>query len=251
MSKKILLEVCCGSVDDAFESQQGGADRVELNSCLFFGGLTPTVGSVIEAKKRLKIPVIVMIRPRGGGFCYTESEINVMEHDARVAIENGADGLVFGILNENGTIDLQRSERFMKVVGDRVPVVFHRAFDVIPEPFKAVDQLVDLGVKRILTTGQKNYVYEGIPLLKELISYAGDRIEILPGGAIAGLINEIIDKTGCSQVHMASFVTRYDNSTAVNPEIFYGAALYPPENAYQLIDRNAVGTMRSKLNSCL
>jgi len=102
MSSEILIEVCCGSTDDAVEAERGGAARVELNSSLFFGGLTPSLGSVIEAKKRLSIPVIVMIRPRGGGFCYTQAEMAAMLHDARLAVEHGAEGLAFGILTPEG-----------------------------------------------------------------------------------------------------------------------------------------------------
>ena len=97
MTKNIYLEVCCGSVDDSIEAQIGGAQRVELNSSMFFGGLTPSLGAIIEAKKRLNIPVIVMIRPRGGGFCYTDAEYESMLHDTRLALDYGADGIVFGI----------------------------------------------------------------------------------------------------------------------------------------------------------
>ncbi len=144
MSSEILIEVCCGSTDDAVQAERGGAGRVELNSSLFFGGLTPSLGSVIEAKKRLSIPVMVMIRPRAGGFCYTEAEMAVMEHDARLAVEHGADGLVFGILNKDGTIDVDRCKRILELAGESQPV-FHRAFDVTPNPLEALNQLIELG----------------------------------------------------------------------------------------------------------
>ena len=101
MAGKILIEVCCGSVDDTVEAERDGADRIELNASLFFGGLTPSVGSIIEAKRRSNIPVMVMIRPRGGGFCYTEAEMAVMLRDVESAVEHGADGLVLGILRPN------------------------------------------------------------------------------------------------------------------------------------------------------
>ncbi len=181
MTKDILVEVYCGSVDDCIEAQAGGADRVELNSAMFFGGLTPSIGTIIEVKKRLDIPVMVMIRPRGGGFCYTETEMAAMEHDTKLAIEYGADGIVFGILHEDGTIDMERCQRIMKIIGDK-EAVFHRAFDVTPDPFKAIDQLIELGVDRVLTKGQENRIEEGLGLIKELINYVDGRIEILPGG---------------------------------------------------------------------
>ena len=108
MPSKILIEVCCGSVDDAVQAANGHADRIELNSSLFFGGLTPSLGSIIEAKRRLNIPVMVMIRPRAGGFCYTQAEMAVMLNDTKLALEHDADGLVFGILTEDGSIDTER-----------------------------------------------------------------------------------------------------------------------------------------------
>ena len=151
---KILLEICCGSIDDAIQSQAGGADRVELCSALFVGGLTPSIGTVQEAKRRLKIPVMVMVRPRGGGFCYTSAEFATMERDAEAAVENGADGVVFGILKKDGRIDQRRSERMRRIIGER-QAVFHRAFDVTPDPLRALEELIELGITRVLTSGQK------------------------------------------------------------------------------------------------
>ena len=179
MLSKILIEVCCGSVDDCVEAEKGHADRVELNSSLFLGGLTPSLGSIIEAKRRLKIPVMVMIRPRAGGFCYTQAEMAVMLNDAQLAVEHGAVGLVFGILKQDGSIDTERCRQIIELVNGR-EIVFHRAFDVIPEPFKALEQLIELGFTRILTSGQQRSVPEGIELIKKLIAQAGDKIEILP-----------------------------------------------------------------------
>jgi len=142
---RTLLEICCGSLDDAREAERGGADRVELCSALFLGGLTPSLGTVIEAKARLKIPIIVMVRPRGAGFCYTEPELAIMERDTALAVEHGADGIVFGVLNQDGTIDEEHCKQIRRPIGDR-QAVFHRAFDVTPDPFRALDQLVQLGI---------------------------------------------------------------------------------------------------------
>jgi len=182
-TQRILVEICCGSLEDALEAERGGADRVELCSALFLGGLTPSLGTIMEAKARLKIPIMVMIRPRGGGFCYTKSEMAVMERDTVLAAEQGAEGMVFGILNADGSIDEERCKRLRKLIGDR-QAVFHRAFDVTPDPFRSLDQLVALGFTRVLTSGQEDTVPEGAQLIKRLIGYAGDRIEILPGGGI-------------------------------------------------------------------
>lgn len=140
--KDILLEICCGSIDDAIQSENGGADRVELCSALFLGGLTPSIGTIQETKRRLTIPVMAMVRPRGGGFCYTAAEFATMERDAEAAIHSGAEGIVFGILKEDGRIDQRRTQRMRRIIGKR-QAVFHRAFDVTPDPFKALDQLID------------------------------------------------------------------------------------------------------------
>src|SRR5215469_11620229 len=158
---KILLEICCGSIDDAIESEKGGADRVELCSALFLGGLTPSIGTIQEAKQRLKIPIIVMVRPRGGGFCYTDAEFATMERDTAAAIEAGADGIVFGILTNDGKLDRQRVQRIRKLIGNK-QAVFHRAFDVTPDPYAALEELIDLGIIRVLTSGQKDTVPQGI-----------------------------------------------------------------------------------------
>ncbi|NLC69669.1 MAG: copper homeostasis protein CutC [Clostridiaceae bacterium] len=246
MSKDILLEVCCGSVDDTIEAQAGGADRVELNSSIFFGGLTPSLGSLIEAKKRLKIPVMVMIRPRGGGFCYTDTEFEIMKHDTRLAVENGADGIVFGILKSDGTVDEKRCEEIVKLSKDK-DTVFHRAIDVAPDPFKALDSLINLGIKRVLTTGQQNTPEEGLDLIIDLMKYAAGRIEILIGSVTPFNVDYIVEKTRCTQVHMASFRTERDTSTLARPHIYYGFALYPPEDRYELANRNVISIVNNKL----
>jgi copper homeostasis protein len=245
---KILIEVCCGSVDDAIEAAKGRADRIELNSSLFFGGLTPSLGSIIEAKRRLNIPVMVMIRPRAGGFCYTQAEMAVMLNDAKLALEHDADGLVFGILTGDGSIDTERCSQIIDLAHGR-DVVFHRAFDVTPDPFKALDQLIALGFTRILTSGQQRSVPEGAELIKKLITHAGDKIEILPGGGISPHnVRTIIEQTGTNQVHLAEFGQQLDKSTQHNPQITFGGALHPPEDRYDLIDSSTIQSISDLLN---
>ena len=245
---KIQIEVCCGSVDDAVEAAKGRADRIELNSSLFLGGLTPSLGSIIEVKRRLKIPVMVMIRPRAGGFCYTQTEMAVMLSDAKLAVEYGADGLVFGILTEDGSIDKDRCSQLIELAQGR-DVVFHRAFDVTPEPFKALDQLIALGFTRILTSGQQRSVPEGAELIKQLITRAGDKIEILPGGGIRPHnIRSIIEQTGTNQVHLSAFGRQLDKSTHHRPQITFGGALHPPEDQYNLIDCTTIQSITDLLN---
>lgn len=244
---KVLLEVCCGSLDDAIEAERGGADRVELCSCLFFGGLTPSIGSVIEAKRRLKIPVMVMIRPRGGGFCYTEPEFAAMQRDAEKALAEGADGVVFGILHPDGTVDTDRNRRLREIAGKR-QAIFHRAIDVTPDPFRALEQLIDLDFTRVLTSGQQPSVPEGLDVIGRLVQQAGERITVMPGGGIRpAFVSELIARTGCKEVHVAAFRSQHDASCERRPEVTFGGALYPPENRYEVTDRDVIAAIAKSL----
>lgn len=243
----ILLEICCGSTEDAFEAERGGADRVELCSALFLGGLTPSVGSLIEAKQRLKIPVVAMNRPRPAGFCYSPMEFAVMERDTDVLLQFGADGIVFGILNEDGTIDTDRCGTIRSRVGSR-QAVFHRAFDVTPDPFCALEELIDLGITRVLTSGQRSGAPEGSALIRQLIEHAAGRIEVLPGAGI-GFDNvvELVAATGCTQIHMTAFSERPETSTRSNPELRFGHPSSPAESTYEVTDAGFVRRMKEKL----
>jgi copper homeostasis protein len=237
---RVVLEICCGSLEDALEAEAGGADRVELCSSLFFGGLTPSSGTIAEAKRRLRIPAIVMVRPRGGGFCYTEPEFGVMAADAEAAVTQGVAGLVFGVLTPDGAVDRARTKRLREIAGSRESV-FHRAFDVTPDPFRALDELVDLGITRVLTSGQQDTVPEGLDLIKRLADYAGDRIQVMPGGGIKPFnFDDVVTRTGCRQIHVAAFTTRRDDSTRNRPFVTFGGALLPPENLYDVTDRSIV-----------
>jgi copper homeostasis protein len=241
---KVLLEICCGSIDDAIQAAMGGADRVELCSALFLGGLTPSLGTLSEAKQRVKIPIMMMVRPRSGGFCYTDAEMATMERDAELAVANGADGIVFGILDADGKIDVRRCTRLRKLIGDKQSV-FHRAFDVTPDAFAALEQLVDMGITRVLTSGQKNSVPEGVDLIRKLIEKARKRIQVLPGGGIAPYnIKDVIEKTGCRQVHLTAWKTALDSSTLGNRVVTFGGALYPPEDRYEVTDAGLVGVLK-------
>jgi copper homeostasis protein len=245
--ERVQLEICCGSLDDAVEAGAGGADRVELCSALFLGGLTPSYGALVEAKRRLSIPVIFMARPRGGGFCYTATEMAAMERDTEMAVAHGADGVVFGILEADGRIDIARTRRLKSLVGTR-EAVFHRAFDVTPDPFRAVDELVDLGFTRILTSGQCDTVWEGLPLIARLVEYAGDRVQIMPGGGIRPYhFDDVIAKTRCRHIHVAVWKAQRDASTGLRPEVTFGGALHPPEDRYDVTDRAVVGDLAARV----
>ena len=251
MTKPILLEICCGSADDAIASQAGGADRIELNSSMFLGGLTPSTGSIQTALKHLTIPISVMIRPRGGGFCYTEVEYETMLSDADQICSLDVDGIVFGILNADGTIDAARCRPLIeKIKTAGKTAIFHRAFDVAPDPMSALETLIDLGIDRILTSGQKPEVPQALPLLKQLIETAGDRIEILPGAGIR-LENalHVIEETQTTQIHLAATKAYIDPSCNLRLEIRFGAGDAPPESHYEMIDEEVVRKMKTLLSS--
>ena len=245
--KNILLEVCCGSADDVIEAWKAGANRVELNSNLFQGGLTPTIGTLQVVKSHVDIPVMTMVRPRGGGFCYTNIEYQTMQADARLLLDHGADGLVFGFLHEDGTIHEERTRAFVEIAEGR-PAVFHRALDVTPDWKRALDTLIRLGVTRVLTSGQASDVFFALDTIAEMIRFAGDAIEILPGAGITlENVERVVKTTGCSQVHVARHKSMPDPSTNNNRSIYYGGALYPPEDRFDVTDGAYIAAVRSKL----
>lgn len=242
---KFLLEVCCGSVEDVLQAQKGGAERVELNSCLFQGGLTPSIGELLVAKQMADIPVMTMVRPRQGGFCYTEPEYRTAMADAEQLLLNGADGLVFGFLNADGTLDVERCRQLIALAGDRQKV-FHRAIDVAADWKKMLSQLIELGVDRVLTSGLAPDVFYGIDVIREMIEFAQGAIAIMPGAGVnLKNIDKIVEFTGCEQIHVARFASRIDPSTANNRDIFYGGALYPPEDRYEVIDGDYIAQIRA------
>jgi copper homeostasis protein len=174
-----------------------------------------------------------------------------MERDADLAVANGADGLVFGILRPDGTIDADRCRRLLKFTNNR-QTVFHRAFDVTPDPLAALDELVDLGFTRILTSGQQESALDALPFIRRLFEYARDRIEILPGGGISpASIPDVIRETGCRQVHLTAFKTIKDTSTAARPNVTFGGDLPPREDEFQVTDRELVRQIADSIISGL
>jgi len=247
--RKIIFEVCCGSAYDAEQAYLGGASQIELNSDLFHGGLTPTIGMLLEAKKRAPIPTMCMVRPREGGFCYTECEYAVMLQDAKLLLQYGADGIVFGFLNSDGTVDMERCKEMLGCIGAKQSV-FHRAIDVVPDVFEALDRLIELGITRVLTSGQAPTVPEGIETLKKMIAHANGRIEILPGGGGVYPSNAswCMDVLGVEALHVMAQKSKYDLSTSGNPSIHFGGALYPSNEQYFVTDRDQIADIVSAIS---
>lgn len=184
MDNRTLIEICLESAESVVAAEKGGADRVELCSDLFEGGCTPSFGVYKAARNNAKsIKINVMIRPRGGDFCYSDIEFEAMKEDVRLFKENGADGIVFGILKPDGKIDVERSRELIEIARP-LPVTFHRAFDMTVDAFESLETLISLGVDRVLTSGQEATVPEGADMLSELVKRAGDRIIVMPGCGI-------------------------------------------------------------------
>lgn len=200
----IKIEVVANGVQDCIVAQSEGADRIELISASYLGGLTPTTTTLdIVIENGVKIPIMGMVRPRGGGFCYSEIEKEQMFREARELLKHGAKGIVFGFLTEDRKIDWEETEKMINLCKSfEAESVFHRAFDCSDETEYNIQRLIALGCTRVLTSGLGANVDKGTELLKLLQEKFGDRIEILAGAGISTEnIESIIKKTGVTQVH--------------------------------------------------
>ncbi|AKJ42406.1 copper homeostasis protein CutC [Pragia fontium] len=193
------LEVCCYSVDCAVMAERAGADRIELCTSKQEGGITPSMGMLEWATQHISIPVHPIIRPRGGDFCYTKSEFEVIKRDIDQIRELGFPGIVIGILAEDGHIDMERMQQVL-VQAEGMSVTFHRAFDMCANPIVALNQLTDIGIDRILTSGQQQTAEVGLPLIRDLIHQSRGPV-IMPGGGIRLTnIHKFID-AGVQEIH--------------------------------------------------
>ena len=212
------IEICCGSIQSAANAKAGGAVRVELCQGLIEGGTTPSPATIEYAVKELGLQVFVLIRPRGGDFCYNELEIKTMEQDVEFCKQAGVAGIVVGFLHPDGSIDTELTRRFVKLAAP-LPVTFHRAFDRCPEPLKALEQIIDCGCARILTSGCRPTALEGANLLKQLVQQANGRIKILAGSGItpenAAALKQ---QTGVPEIHGSCKITRPDGAWETDTE---------------------------------
>ncbi|WP_414148596.1 copper homeostasis protein CutC [Erwinia sp. BNK-24-b] len=198
----LKLEVCCYGVDCALAAQNAGADRVELCSAPSEGGLTPSAGSLIQAREAVTIPVHPIVRPRGGDFCFTDNEFNQIKSDIAFIRELGYPGLVIGMLDANGHIPLEQMKQVM-ALAEGMAVTFHRAFDLCHSPLTALQQLTDLGVARILTSGQQQSAESGLPLLKELNQLTRGPIIMAGAGVRLSNLQKFVE-AGLSELHSSA-----------------------------------------------
>ena len=202
-NQSTLLEVCANSLDSAIQAQKGGAHRIELCSALELGGLTPSVATIELTRQHLEIPVFVLIRPRAGDFCYSLEEWQVILRNIHLAKNLGVDGIVCGALKADGHIDIERTKELI-AASRPLPFTFHRAFDRCPDPLLGLQQLMELGVDRVLSSGQESSAMAGRSVLKEMVAYAGSRIMILGGAGINSQnVKQLIVETGLREVHLS------------------------------------------------
>ena len=231
----IKVEVCANSVQDCLIAQSEGADRIELISASYLGGLTPTT-TVLDMilESGVEIPIMAMVRPRGGGFCYSRLEKEQMFREARELLKHGANGIVFGFLTEDRKIDWIETEKMIDLCNSfGAESVFHRAFDCSDEPENNIQRLIELGCTRVLTSGLGANVNKGVELLKQLQEKFGDKIEILAGAGITTEnIEYIIKETGVTQVH-GTFKKYGIDTTTTGVDVTYR---YTDKGDYEEVD---------------
>ena len=202
MQKK--LEICCYSVESAMEAQKQGAHRIELCDNYSEGGTTPSLATIQCTVNELDIPVNVIIRPRGGDFLYSHIEYEIIKLEVEILKSLNINGIVIGFLESNGDIDIPRMREIVELAAP-LEVTFHRAFDMCRDPFIALEQLVDIGVTRVLTSGGQNKAMEGLEVLSSLVKKAGNRIIIMPGSGVNEQnLKDLINKTNAPEYHSSA-----------------------------------------------
>ena len=213
------LEICSNSFYSAKQAQLGGASRVELCQNLENGGTTPSYAQIKLVRNALSIGVHVLIRPRSGDFLYNEEEFLEMQEDVKLCKEIGCDGVVIGILTQDGEVDIDRMKVLIELA-QPMTVVFHRAFDKCKDPFKSLEDVISIGCNRILTSGQANTAFQGKALLKELILRANNRIEIMPGSGVdSSNVVDILEFTGAKSIHSSAKIVIDSNMKVLENEV--------------------------------
>ena len=225
----MIFEICVDSVSGAMAAQAAGAQRVELCDNLVEGGTTPSLGMIQTTRQNVSIEINVLIRPRGGDFCYSDLEMKVIRRDILFAREVGADGVALGVLKTDGRVDLERTRSLIEAARP-MNVTFHRAFDLSRDPFEALEDICSLGIERILTSGQKHSAMSGVECLFKLVQQAAGRTIILAGGGInCENVGEILLKTGVQEIHFSARKSVPSCMDYLKPGLFMGKAYQPDE----------------------
>ena len=243
----ILVEVVCYSIEDVYRAKQGGAKRVELCADPGAGGTTPNYGLIKQSVALKDLDVMVMIRPRGGDFLYTKEELDVMRDDIKIAAELGVKGVVFGVLDETGFIDVLAMSSLVQLSkGLGLEVTCHRAFDVARDPQQFLDILLELGVDRLLTSGQAKTAVEGLPLLQQLVKQAQGRLSIMPGGGVRPHNVQELLTLNITEVHTGSSVKVPSKMQPRESEVKMGAQ--DTQTYHNFVDVEAVKAIVEALN---
>lgn len=215
----MVVEVVVYNLESAFKAQEGGADRVELCDNPAEGGTTPSPGIIEIVRQNLSIDLYAMIRPRGGDFYYTNYEFLAMKRDIIACQKLSADGVVFGILNPDGTIDKKRCKELIARARP-LKITCHRAFDMTRDPLEALEDCIEAGFDRILTSGLELQAANGIPVIKELVEKARGRIRMMAGSGVnESCVKEIVEKTGVEEIHFSAMTSRPSGMSYKNPRI--------------------------------
>lgn len=237
---KPLIELCVEGIDGFLAAQEAGADRVELCASLVEGGLTPSLATIRAAVKAARIPVHVIIRPRGGDFLYSDTEFDTMVEDIKALRSEGVSGVVIGCLTPDGRIDETRTTALVEAARP-MSVTCHRAFDMTADAGEALEALIRCGVNRVLTSGQRDTALEGIAILKSAQEQAAGRIVVMGCGALdADNIRKVRDETGLTELHFAALTTVPSGMTFRNPHVGMGGTEKDREYELTLTDGNAV-----------
>lgn len=237
--RQVLIEACVDSLRSADAAARGGAGRLELCDALFDGGTTPSAGMIGAVRDRVSLPLFVIIRPRGGDFTYTDDERLVMLRDIRVARELGVDGVVIGALSRDGSVDTTSVRALVDAAGP-MSVTFHRAFDLIADQRRAVDELERCGVQRILTSGGSPAAIDGAARIRDLVDHAAGRLIVMAGGGIReSQVPDLVLRSGVTELHVRG--TRLAHgSTRVGRQIPLRKALPTDEYAWDETDESRI-----------
>ena len=247
MGNNFLLECATDSVESALAAAKGGADRLELCANLIIGGTTPTLALYDEVRSHSDIPLFILIRPRFGDFLYTDYEANVICREIEMFQKAGAEGVVIGSLNKDGSLNAEHMKRFIDSAKD-MSVTLHRAFDMCADPFETLKQAKELGVNTILTSGQAPSSLEGIDLYEKLIEKANGEISILAGGGIkASTIEKLLKQTSLTAFHMSGKIVVESGMEFRNPAVSMGLPGISEYNIW-LTDENNVREARRVLD---
>lgn len=235
----ILLEAPVFNIQSALDAARFGVHRLELCANFPEGGETPSVGMLEVLKSELDIPVFVMIRPRGGDFCYSQKELLVMKRDIEALGKAGADGFVFGVLDSKGAVQNDACESLLRAASGK-PCTFHRAFDACQDPERSLEAIIQLGFQRILTSGARNSVSEGMDLIEKLLQMAGDRIIIMPGGGSKPEhLSHLQKYSNFQEIHASCKTKVLSHNQFINPEVSFTSN--PDDFKYHLgIEANLV-----------